>query len=395
MSGTVPPQPPTSAAGVSRWQDLSGLGERLAYPILLVLGVTDSAAYSLIGPILPTLRQATGSTDTTMSLLAAAFPLAMLTGFAVAGRLAHARRTGAAMLVGLCCLLVGSLTFVITTALPIMFAARAVMGVGSGCLWIAITFRTLQYWPGQEYLCMSRIYAAYSVGALVGPGLATLGGVRLPFATYATVVLLCLPLVVALPTAKASNVTRDLTMIRTRGFWTAAIAIMFAITAIGTLDGVLPLHFATRLTQSQIGLAYIATAVLIAVASAVAGNTRPGAALTLGGIGVVGGIALAGASTTVPVWLCALALIGLGAGAAQTGATGILLYAVPTERIVTAMVVWSQMGILGYLIAPAVGGPLAAWLGFQWLGLLPLGAGIVLVASTIISHPHRTPRRER
>jgi MFS family permease len=95
------------------------------------------------------------------------------------------------------------------------------------------------------------------------------------------------------------------------------------------------------------------------------------------------------------VWLCALALIGLGAGAAQTAATGILLHAVPTERIVTAMVVWSQMGILGYLIAPAIGGPLAAWLGFRWLGLLPLGAGIVLVASTIIPHPHRTPSRAR
>jgi MFS family permease len=275
--------------------------------------------------------------------------------------------------------------------LPVLFAARAVMGVGSGCLWIAITFRTLQYWPGQEYLCMSRIYAAYSVGALVGPGLAALGGIRLPFATYAAVVLVCLPLVMVLPAATAHTMTRDLTMIRTRGFWTAAIAIMFAITAIGTLDGVLPLHFATRLTQTQIGLAYTATAVLIAAASAAAGNARPGPALTLGGVGIVGGIALAGASMTVPVWLGALALIGLGAGAAQTGATGMLLRAVPTERIVTAAVVWSQMGILGYFIAPAIGGPLAAWLGFPWIGMLPLGVGLALAASAIIPHPHRTP----
>ena len=390
MSGNGPRHPSTSTAAVS--QDVSGWGERLAYPILLLLGVTDSAAYSLIGPILPTLRQATGSTNTTMSLLAATFPLAMLAGFALAGRLAHARRTRAAMVVGLSCLLAGSLAFLTTTALPMLFAARAVMGVGSGCLWIAITFRTLQYWPGQEYLCMSRIYAAYSVGALVGPSLATLGGVQLPFASYVVVVLVCLPLVLALPTTTASIMTRDPTMIRTRGFWTAAIAIMFAITATGTLDGVLPLHFATRLTQTQIGLAYTATAILIAAASAAAGNVRPGRALTIGGLGIVGGITLAGVSTTVPMWLCALALIGLGAGAAQTGATGILLQAVPTERIVTAMVVWSQMGILGYLIAPALGGPLAAWLGFQWLGLLPLGAGVVLGASAIVTYPHRTPR---
>ena len=54
------------------------------------------------------------------------------------------------------------------------------MGFGSGGLWIGITFATLAYWPGQEYLCMSRIYAAYSVGALVGPLLGALGGTDTP-----------------------------------------------------------------------------------------------------------------------------------------------------------------------------------------------------------------------
>ncbi len=52
-------------------------------------------------------------------------------------------------------------------------------------------------------------------------------------------------------------------------------------------------------------------------------------------------------STTPWVWALALVLLGLGAGAAQTGATGLLLAAVPPARIVTATVVWSQLGILG------------------------------------------------
>jgi MFS family permease len=92
------------------------------------------------------------------------------------------------------------------------------------------------------------------------------------------------------------------------------------------------------------------------------------------------------------VWLIALAVIGLGAGVAQTGAIGVLLDAVPTERIVTAMVVWSQMGIAGYLVAPVIGGPLAASLGFRWLGLLPLAAALLL--GTVALSTKRTPSLE-
>jgi MFS family permease len=381
MSTTGPDPSPDVPAGAARdWRGLVS-GDRLAYPILLILGVTDAAGYSVIGPVLPALRQATGASLTTMALLAACFPLTMLGGFALAGRIAHGRHATAALLLGLGCLLTGSMTFVATSALPALFAARAVMGVGSGCLWIAITFRTLQYWPGQEYLCMSRVYAAYSAGALLGPGLASLGGVPAPFAAYALLLLGCVPLVLALPAPSAARtIGRDPTVLRTRRFWIAALAIMFAILATGTLDGVLPLHFASHLNQTRIGLAYTATALLIAVSSAVAGSTRPTVALILGGTGIVAGITLAGATRTVPAWLAALALVGLGAGAAQTGATGILLAAVPTDRIVTAMVTWSQIGILGYLLAPAIGGPLAARLGFAWLGLLPATAAITLLA---------------
>ena len=73
-------------------------------------------------------------------------------------------------------LAVGSLGFVIGSELSVFFLARFVMGIGSGGLWIAITFSTLERWPGQEYLCMSRIFAAYSVSGLLGPALGAIGG---------------------------------------------------------------------------------------------------------------------------------------------------------------------------------------------------------------------------
>jgi MFS family permease len=155
---------------------------------------------------------------------------------------------------------------------------------------------------------------------------------------------------------------------------------MFAMMAPGMLDGVLPLHFAGRLSQSQIGGAYAATALLIAVAAMVAARLRPVAAMACGGVAIIAGITLAGTTGSLPAWLLALAVIGLGCGATETGATGALLEAVPTERIVTAMVVWSQIGMVGYLLAPGVGAPLAQAFGFGSVAAVPLAAAAVLFA---------------
>jgi MFS family permease len=358
--------------------------------MLLALAATDAAGYSVIAPVLPSVARVTGASTTTIGLLAACFPLAMLLGFVVGGRLVRAGRGTTALLGALAVVAAGAAAFSATTSLPLLFLARTVMGVGSGGLWIGVTLRTLEYWPGEEYRCMSRIYAAYSVGALVGPALGALGGVHRPFLAYLALVVAAMPLVVALPRPAAHHPFRsDRSALRLPGFWYAASAILFAILAPGILDGILPLHFATRLTQTQIGVLYTGTALLIAVASAVTGSVSPRRALAAGGIALTAGIGAAGAATSVPVWLGALAATGLGAGAAQTAATGLLLEAVPTQRIVTAMVVWSQIGMTGYLLGPALGAPLTHAFGFGALGVLPLGAGLVVVGTGWCSRARR------
>lgn len=363
-------------------------GGRWVSPILLTLAVVDSAGYSVIGPVLPALHASTGASLTTLSLLAACFPVAMLVGLFVAGRLAHDGRTRTALLLGLVLLLSSSLLFGFTTDLVVLFVARSAMGVGSGCLWIGLTLRTLEYWPGEEYLRMSRVYAGYSIGSLVGPLLAALGGTRAPFVAYALVLGACVPLVLALPVpvpTKDPALRRDRAVLRTSGFWFGALAILFAMTTFGTLDGVLPLHLADHWSQSQIGVAYALSAVVVAVSSAAAGHSRPLVALGVGAVGVVGGIALVGATGTVAFWAAALLLVGLGAGAAETGATGVLLDNVPRERIVSAMVGWSQVGILGYFLAPTLGGLVVTYLGFGWLGLVPLAALVAIVPAGLLA----------
>ncbi len=361
-------------------------GREIAYPVLLALGAIDAAGYSVIGPVLPSLAITTGASPRTLGWLTAAFPLTMLVGYLLAVRLLRISRPDAIFLGALGLLAVGSLPFIFTDGLGALFAGRMVMGVGSGALWIAVTFRTLEYWPGQEYRCMSRVIAAYSVGALVGPALGSLPGSHLPFAAYLGLLLLAVPAVLMLPSPAVRLPTvQDRSALRLRGFWFSALAVMFAMMAPGMLDGVLPLHFATKLTQSQIGLAYALTALVVAVSATAAGRVRPVPVLLVGGVAVIGGIATAAMTGAVWAWLLALAVIGAGTGATETGSTGVLLDVVPTDRIVTAMVVWSQIGMVGYLLAPALGAPLAQQYGFGAVALVPLLAGVAVVVAGLVS----------
>jgi MFS family permease len=56
-----------------------------------------------------------------------------------------------------------------------------------------------------------------------------------------------------------------------------------------------------------------------------------------------------------------------------------LIGAVPVERIVSAMVVWSQVGIVGYLLGPLAGGLIAEQLGYAFIGLVPAAAAAVVL----------------
>ena len=138
-----------------------------AYPLLLALGALDATGYSVIVPVAPAIADATGAGPATIGLLVASFPVGMVLGFAVAAW-AFKRRGARAALAGSVLVAVGSLGFILGDSLAVYFPSRLLMGLGSGGIWIGVTFDTLERWPGQEYVCMSRIFAAYSVGGLLG-----------------------------------------------------------------------------------------------------------------------------------------------------------------------------------------------------------------------------------
>jgi MFS family permease len=354
---------------------------RGAYPLLLALGALDASGYSVIVPVAPAIADATGAGPATIGLLVASFPTGMVLGFALAGSVVG-RRGARSLLVGsLAVVALGALGFVLGHSLAIYFVARFLMGLGSGGIWIGVTFDTLERWPGQEYLCMSRIFAAYSVGGLIGPTLAAFGGIRGPFLAYVALLLAALPLVLLVGEPQVRReFDADRAVLRTRGFGVASAAILFAVLALGVLEGVLPLHFAQRLSQAQIAGLYVGASLIVAVSAAAAGGRRPRPLVFAAVLLAVAGTSLAGMATEVPLWLVALALAAVGIGIANTGSLGLLVEAVPVQRIVTAMVVWSQIGIIGYLLGPLAGGLVAESLGYAFIGTVPAAAGLLVVA---------------
>jgi MFS family permease len=353
---------------------------RAAYPLLLVLGALDAAGYSVIVPVAPAIADATEAGPATIGLLVASFPAGMVAGFALAGWAVRRRGSRALLAGSLVLVALGALGFVLGDSLGVYFASRTLMGLGSGGIWIGVTFDTLDRWPGQEYLCMSRVFAAYSAGGLIGPALGAFGGIHGPFLAYLVLLLLALPavLVVAEP-ATRRRFDADRAVLRRRSFWVASAAILFAVLALGVLEGVLPLHLAERLTQAQIGALYVGASLVVTLSATASGGRRP-QPLVFGAVFLaVAGISLAGMAADVPLWLLSILLAAIGIGLANTGSLGLLIEAVPVERIVTAMVIWSQIGIIGYLLGPLAGGLVAGGLGYAPVGLVPAAAGLAVL----------------
>lgn len=359
----------SSARGLSAQRDESNF----AYLVLLCVGAVDAAGYSIIAPVTPAIARSTGARPGLIGALVASFALGSIVASLLAAVGVKRSRSTRVLMISLVMLALGSLGFVAGDGLGVYFIARSLMGMGAGGIWMGITFNILQRYPGQEYLCMSRVFAAYAVGGLVGPALGSFGGIARPFSIYFVLVLLAAVLVAVMGESRSTrSFDTDRSALRLPAFWLSSVGLLFAVLGLGIVEGVLPLHLSSQLSQSGIGSLYAAMSVIVAIAAALAARLRPRHALVAALALIVVGITVVGVGRQVPVWVIALAVVGVGMGLANTGSIGVLLEGVPTERIVTAMVVWSQLGIVGYFIGPIAGGFVAETLGYRAIGLVPL-----------------------
>jgi len=364
----------------------------MAYLVLLALAALDSAGYSIIAPVVPEINEATGAGPAVIGALVACFAVGQIAGYPLAGRGLQWRHSRFVLAGSLALIVVGDLGFILGEGLAVYFPARLVQGIGAGGLWMGLSFAVMERYPGWEFQRLTGITAAYGVGAIAGPAMGGSGGIRAPFLIHlALVVALALALTRIGPPRKKIGFHSDRSALRTGAFWLACAGILLVALALGTFDGPLPLHFADRLAQAEIAALYVVAALIGAVCATLAGYLPPRPSLAAATVLLPAGVALAGLTSTVGLWVLAAVIVGVGLGFGEAGSLGVLLETVGVERIILAMVVWSQLWALGYLAGPAAGGGVAEALGFAAIGLVPVTAAFGVVAAFAVAS--REPAR--
>jgi predicted MFS family arabinose efflux permease len=117
--------------------------------------------------VLPTIARALDLGPAAAGALSAAIPVGIMVGFPIAGRWIRTRSTESLLPISALVVAAGTAPSGFGDGLPGYFLGRFVMGLGSCGIWMGVTYTTLERWPAMEYLCMSRVFAAYSAGALL------------------------------------------------------------------------------------------------------------------------------------------------------------------------------------------------------------------------------------
>jgi MFS family permease len=362
----------------------------LAYLVLLALAALDAAGYSIITPIVPEISEATGGGPALMGLLVASFAVGQIAAYPVAGRGIQHRHAVVVIAVSLALIVVGDLGFILGEGLGVYFPARVIQGIGAGGLWMGISFAVIERYPGREFQRLTGVTAAYGVGAIAGPAIGGAGGIRVPFLIHLGLVLLLALARVGAP-REAIAFRSDRAALRSAGFWLASAGILLVALALGAYDGPLPLHFSEHLGQAEIAGLYVAAALIGAICATLAGYLPPRPSLAAATVLLPAGVALAGATSSVPLWILAAVIVGVGLGMGEAGSLGVLLETIGVERIIVAMVVWSQLWAVGYLAGPAAGGGVAEAFGFGAIGLVPVAAALGVVAAFVLAR--REPAR--
>jgi MFS family permease len=360
----------------------------LAYLVLLALAALDSAGYSIIAPVVPEIADATGAGPGVIGALVACFAVGQIAGYPLAGRGLQWKHSRYVLVISLALIVLGDLGFILGEGLAVYFTARLVQGIGAGGLWIGLSFAVIERYPGREFQRLTGITAAYGVGAIAGPAMGGSGGIRAPFLVHlALVLVLALALTQIGAPRERIGFQSDRTALRTGAFWLASAGILLVALTLGAFDGPLPLHFAESLSQAQIAALYVTAALIGAVSATLAGYRPPRPSLAAATVLLPAGVALAGVTSTVSLWILAAVIVGVGLGLGEAGSLGVLLETIGVDRMIVAMVVWSQLWAVGYLVGPAVGGGVAEAFGFAAIGLVPVAAALGVVAVFAVARP--------
>ena len=171
---------PAAAAGVPV---LGGSASAIALALIMFV---EAVGYGMVAPTLPFLARTAGAGEAQIGFLVGLYAaVGLLIGIpfsTLASR--YGRRV--LVLIGLGCLTVASLGFVVAPTYVWLVVARFAQGLGATAIWVGALTIAADLTPDDSMgRSLSWITGSWSLGFVVGPALGGVGSVRFPFLAYA------------------------------------------------------------------------------------------------------------------------------------------------------------------------------------------------------------------
>ena len=343
---------------------------------LFSVAFTAGVGLWMVPPVLPQIGAQEHLGPAGVAMIASAGYVTEILGYLLAGRTIARSGAHRALTYSLGFQVLGDLLFVLGGHLGLYLVGRVFQGLGMSWAWLGVMIGVVEERGRAASKSLPLLVVGFTLGNVVGPGIGGLGGIRLPFLVHAVLSLIVLAAVapnrwrvVEEPLGFLhSSIGRD----RAFRFVMAAWAI-FGF-SFGYIEGALPVHFATRLSQAGVGFLYMLGALAAAVGAVTLGRlagshrSRPGVAL--GMVLIAGGLLAGSISDSVAVWVAAFVIFGLGAGGSDPNILGVITSDVPFEIMIGVQTLAAEAFAIGLFIGPVLGGILAEQAGFAVAGMV-------------------------
>lgn len=367
------------------------------WPYQIVMGVSTASVAGIVA-LLGELRDELGLSSAAIGIIVSAGFLAAFVAQITLAPLAdrgHARRM---IGLGLAMTVFGLAAMVVADSVVVLTGSRALVGFGAGLVMPGLRRAVTVLDPERVGENLGRLIVGEIAGYLAGPitagALAAVGGVRLPFAAFAVVLVLFVPLALRLPPdtgrkdPAAGRLAFDL--LRIRRLQGALVLIAGYFVVIGAFESVVPVMYHDRGASAlATGLAFTGFTLPILFVSPLAGRVadRVGAA-RIASLGIFVVAATSAFYGILPgyVWPAVLmGAAGVADGFGFTGAQVAVSRSVPEERQAAALGLMgaTQVAAAGLAAAPAAVLYASVGAAWAWVILAAVALAIVGVAQLL------------
>lgn len=332
----------------------------------------DLIGFGIVVPILGRYAERFGASGLEVGLLFASFSLAQLVFAPILGRLSDRIGRKPVIIVSLLGTAVGSFITGAAGSLWLLFVGRIIDGASGASVAVAQGAVTDVAAPDQRPRLLGLLGAAFGVGFVIGPalgGLASLGGVHVPFFVAGTLALInavvaWFRLPETRPKDSRSRVTRTESTSTTRvRLWGLAFVGLMAIIAFSGFEATFSLLAGRRFDLTEAGIAAVFVGVGVVLVAVQASLIQPAAAalgsrgaLRVGLLANVVGLGLLWRAETWPLLIASLLLLTVGQGLISPNLSALVAEGVSDDRRGEALGFQQSANALGRVLGPALAG---------------------------------------